>query len=200
MNVTANLQKLTRQDLWSLEDYAQKRDDFRARVMTHKKHRSLQLGPHVRLLFEDRMTMQYQVQEMLRAERIFEAEGIQDELNVYNVLIPDGNNWKATMLIEYADVPERQQALARLIGIETKTWLQVAGHPQVFAIADEDLERETDDKTSSVHFLRFELTPDMVKALKDGVELDAGVDHENYHARVAPVPEALRKSLISDLE
>ncbi|MDE2234832.1 MAG: DUF3501 family protein [Gammaproteobacteria bacterium] len=195
----ANLHKLARQDLWNLEDYAQKREGFRARVMAHKKSRSLQLGPHVRLLFEDRLTMQYQVQEMLRAERIFEPEGIQDELNVYNALIPDGSNWKATMLIEYADVLERHKALARLIGIETRTWIQVAGHEPVHAIADEDLERETAEKTSSVHFLRFELSPEMIAAFKKGAVLNAGVDHPNYHARVAPLAEALRRALLADL-
>ena len=195
----ASLHKLARQDLWSLEDYAQKRDGFRAQVMAHKQNRSLQLGPHVRLLFEDRITMQYQVQEMLRAERIFEPEGIQDELNVYNALIPDGSNWKATMLIEYEDVLARQKALARLIGIEHQTWIQVAGHSPVHAIADEDLERETAEKTSSVHFLRFELTPEMITSFKAGAALNAGVDHPNYRARVAPVTAELRRALLADL-
>lgn len=195
-----NIHKLERGDLWNLEDYARKRTAFREDVMSHKKNRSLPIGPHVRLLFEDRMTMQYQVQEMLRVERIFEAEGIQDELNVYNALIPDGGNWKATMLIEFEDVVERQKALARLIGIEAKTWMQVAGHEPVDAIADEDMERENADKTSSVHFLRFELTPPMVKALKGGAALNAGVSHENYRESVIPVPDALRKSLLADLD
>ncbi|HVA55697.1 MAG TPA: DUF3501 family protein [Gammaproteobacteria bacterium] len=194
-----NRHKLEGTDLWSLEDYAHKRTAFREQVMAHKKNRSLQIGPHVRLLFEDRLTMQYQVQEMLRAERIFEAEGIQDELNVYNALIPDGSNWKATMLIEFDDVAERQKALTRLIGIENKTWMQVAGHQPVYAIADEDMERENADKTSSVHFLRFELTPAMMKAFKAGIALNAGVSHENYHESATPVPDALRKSLLADL-
>ena len=199
MSIKSSMQKLEREDLWSLEDYAQRRAAFREQVMAHKQNRSLQIGPHVRLLFEDRLTMQYQVQEMLRAERIFEAEGIQDELNVYNALIPDGSNWKATMLIEFEDVAERQKALTRLISIEAKTWIQVAGHERVYAIADEDMERENADKTSSVHFMRFELKPDMLKALKTGAALNAGVSHDNYHETAAPVPDALRKSLLADL-
>ncbi|MGA9853816.1 MAG: DUF3501 family protein [Gammaproteobacteria bacterium] len=193
------MHKLERKDLWNLEDYAQRRAAFREQVMVHKQNRSLQIGPHVRLLFEDRMTMQYQIQEMLRAERIFETEGIQDELNVYNALIPDGNNWKATMLIEFEDVAERQKALTRLIGIENETWMQVAGHEPVYAIADEDMERENADKTSSVHFLRFQLTPAMLKSLKAGADLSAGVSHDNYHESVTPAPDALRKSLLADL-
>ena len=199
MSIKSSMQKLQREELWSLEDYAQRRAAFREQVMAHKQNRSLQIGPHVRLLFEDRLTMQYQVQEMLRAERIFEAEGIQDELNVYNALIPDGSNWKATMLIEFEDVAERQKALTRLISIEAKTWIQVAGHERVYAIADEDMERENADKTSSVHFMRFELKPDMLKALKTGAALNAGVSHDNYHETVEPVPDALRKSLLADL-
>ena len=199
MSIKSSMLKLEREDLWSLEDYAQRRAAFREQVMAHKQNRSLQIGPHVRLLFEDRLTMQYQVQEMLRAERIFEAEGIKDELNVYNALIPDGSNWKATMLIEFEDVAERQKALTRLIGIEAKTWIQVAGHERVYAIADEDMERENADKTSSVHFMRFELKPDMLKALKTGAALNAGVSHDNYHETVEPVPDALRKSLLADL-
>jgi Protein of unknown function (DUF3501) len=194
-----NMQKLDRKDLWSLEDYAQKRTSFREQVMAHKKDRSLSIGAHVRLLFEDRLTMQYQVQEMLRAERIYEAEGIQDELNVYNALIPDGDNWKATLLIEFEDVSERQKALARLIGIENRTWVQVGAQEPVYAIADEDMERENADKTSSVHFLRFQLTPAMIKSLKKGAALNAGVSHENYNQSVRPVPDDLRKSLIADL-
>ncbi|MGB9429741.1 MAG: DUF3501 family protein [Gammaproteobacteria bacterium] len=193
------MQKLTRQDLWGLEDYAQKRDDFRKQVMAHKKIRSLQIGPHLRVLFEDRLTMQYQVQEMLRAERIFESEGIREELDTYNALIPDGSNWKATMMIEFEDIAERQTALARFIGIEDETWMQVAGYAKVKAIADEDMERETADKTSSVHFLRFELARDMVKTLKDGAALNAGVDHANYNHRVEPVADSLRKALLADL-
>jgi hypothetical protein len=194
------MRKLERKDLWSLEDYAGRRTAFREQVMAHKKNRSLQIGPNLRLLFEDRLTMQYQVQEMLRAERIFEAEGIQDELNTYNALIPDGNNWKATMLIEFEDIAERQKALSHLIGIEDKTWMQVSGHDPVYAIADEDMARENADKTSSVHFLRFQLMPDMVKSLKAGAALNAGVSHSNYDHKLTPVPDALRTALLADLD
>jgi len=194
-----SMQKLTRQDLWSLEDYAQRRDQFRRQVMAHKKNRGLQIGPHLRLLFEDRMTMHYQVQEMLRAERIFEADGIQGELEAYNPLIPDGSNWKATMLIEFEDIAERQKALAQLIGIEDKVWVQVPGHDRVYAIADEDMERERADKTSSVHFLRFELTSQMIQALKHDAHLAAGVDHPNYRYMIEAVPDSLTQALLKDL-
>lgn len=193
------MQKLTRKDLWSLEEYAQKRDTFRQQVMVHKKNRSLPIGPHLRLLFEDRLTMQYQVQEMLRAERIFESEGIQEELDTYNDLIPDGHNLKATLLIEYEDIAERQKALTQLIGIEDKVWLRIAGHDKVYAIADEDMQRERADKTSAVHFLRFELTPEMIKQLKSGAHLTAGVDHANYDYMIEAVPDAVRQSLLGDL-
>ena len=198
MNLTT-MQKLERKDLMGLEEYAQKRAEFRQGIIAHKRARTLHIGPNLTLLFEDRLTMQYQVQEMLRAERIFEAEGIQEELEAYNPLIPDGSNWKATLLIEFADEGERRQALAKLIGIEDRVWMRVQGHEQVRPIADEDLKRETEEKTSSVHFLRFELTAEMVRALKQGAALDAGVDHPNYHHEVKPVPDALRKSLIADL-
>lgn len=193
------MQKLSRQDLWSLEDYAQKRDAFRRRLMEHKRARNLQVGPHVRLLFEDRLTMQYQIQEMLRAERIFEAQGIQDELDTYNALIPDAGNLTATMMIEFENVAERQQALARLVGIEDRVWLQVAGFNRVFAIADEDMDRSTADKTSSVHFLRFELAASMVGAFKNGAALGAGIEHANYQYSVAAIPAELRASLMADL-
>lgn len=193
------MQKLNRKDIWSLEEYAQKRAAFRQQVMAHKRDRNLQVGPHVRLLFEDRLTMQYQVQEMLRAERIFEAAGIQDELDTYNALIPAAGNLKATMMIEFEDVAERQQALAGLVGIEDKVWLQVAEFDKVYAIADEDMERSNADKTSTVHFMRFELTPPMVAALKDGAALSAGADHVNYRHSVEVIPDNLRTSLITDL-
>ena len=196
---TASMQKLERKDLMGLEEYAQKRAEFRQEIIAHKRARTLHIGPNLTLLFEDRLTMQYQVQEMLRAERIFEAAGIQEELEAYNPLIPDGSNWKATLLIEFADEGERRQALAKLIGIEDRVWIQVQGHEKVRPIADEDLTRETEEKTSSVHFLRFELTAEMVKALKQGAALDTGVDHPNYHHEVKPVPEAFKKSLITDL-
>ena len=193
------MQKLSRQDLWSLEDYAQKRDAFRRRLMEHKRARNLQVGSHVRLLFEDRLTMQYQIQEMLRAERIFEAQGIQDELDTYNALIPDAGNLTATMMIEFENVAERQQALARLVGIEDRVWLQVAGFNRVFAIADEDMDRSTADKTSSVHFLRFELAASMVGAFKNGAALGAGIEHANYQYSIAAIPAELRARLVADL-
>ena len=191
--------RLERNDLMGLEQYARERPAFREKLIAHKRARTLHIGPHLTLLFEDRLTMQYQVQEMLRAERIFEAAGIQEELDAYNPLIPDGRNWKATMLIEYADEAERRGALARLIGVEQRMWLQVRGFGPIAPIADEDLERETAEKTSSVHFLRFELTSSMVKALKEGEVLDAGVDHPQYSYSVKPIPAELQKSLIADL-
>lgn len=193
------MDKLTPADLMSLEHYARERPAFRARVLEHKRDRKLAVGPHVTWSFEDRLTMQYQIQEMLRAERIFEPEGIREELDAYNPLIPDGANWKATLLIEFPDVAERQRQLARLIGLEDRCWVQVRGHDRVYAIADEDLERETADKTSAVHFLRFELAPAMVSALKSGGSLAVGVDHENYRHAVDPVPEPVRASLVRDL-
>jgi len=190
---------ITQDSLLSLERYHKERPAFRARVIAHKKLRTLHLGDHVTLLFEDELTIRYQVQEMLRVERIFEDEGIQDELAAYNPLIPDGSNWKATMLIEYPEVAERQAMLARLKGVETRVHVQVAGCEPVLAIADEDLERENDEKTSSVHFLRFELSPAMVAALKAGAELSIGVQHDHYQALAAPVPAELRQALIADL-
>jgi hypothetical protein len=194
------MQSLTRDDLMSLERYAEERAAFRARVMAHKKHRQVRLGEHATLYFEDRVTIQYQIQEMLRVERIFEREGMQEELDAYNPLIPDGSNLKATFMIEYADADERKRELAKLVGIEDRVWVRVAGHDQVFAIADEDLERETEEKTSSVHFLRFELTDAMVAALKQGAELSMGVDHDNYRHEVAGLPCAVRECLTGDLD
>ena len=192
--------KITRDSLMTLEAYAKGRKDFRARVMAHKKDRTLHLGDHVTLIFEDELTMRYQVQEMLRAEKVFEEAGIQEEIDAYNPLIPDGRNFKATMMIEYEDEAERRAALAKLKGIEDKTWIRVAGHSPVYAIADEDLERETEEKTSSVHFLRFELDDAMARALKAGSSLSAGVDHPHYHAALDPAPPALRSSLSQDLD
>ncbi|HMM53415.1 MAG TPA: DUF3501 family protein [Candidatus Desulfobacillus sp.] len=189
---------LRHEDLYSLEQYARLRPEFRARVMAHKKTRLLPLGAHATLHFEDALTMQYQVQEMLRLERMFEPELIQEELDVYNPLIPDGHNWKATFMIEYPDEAERRAALARLIGIEKTVWLQVAGCDKVYPIANEDLERETEGKTAAVHFLRFELTPPMIAAAKAGAVLRAGIDHANCREAV-DVPEAVRASLIADL-
>jgi Protein of unknown function (DUF3501) len=193
------MEQLKRSDLYSLENYAVIRDEYRAEVMAHKKLRHLQLGENLRLLFEDRMTMQYQVQEMLRIEKIFDAEGIEDELGAYNPLIPDGQNLKAVMMIEFSDVEERKGALAKLIGIERKTWLEVAGFDKVFPISNEDLERETDEKTSSVHFMRFEFTPEMISALKDGAEMKAGVDHAEYQYEMV-VDDSVRQSLVGDFD
>jgi hypothetical protein len=191
--------KITRDSLMTLEAYSKARPQYRARVMVHKKDRTLALGDHVTLIFEDELTVRYQVQEMLRVERTFEEAGIQDELDAYNPLIPDGSNWKATMMIEYPEAAERQRMLARLIGIEDRVWVQVEGHARVYAIADEDLERENADKTSSVHFLRFELDCAMAQALKTGANLAVGIDHPEYSFAVASVAPAARASLAADL-
>lgn len=194
------MQKLTRDDLYSLEKYAEVRSQFRAEVMEHKKNRQVAVGPNATLYFEDRLIMQYQVQEMLRAERIFESAGIQEELDSYNPLIPDGHNWKATFMIEYPDELERKQALAKLIGIEDRVWVKVAGFAPVYAIADEDIERETADKTSSVHFLKFDLDADMIAAAKDGAAISIGIDHDHYNHQVDPVPANVRDALTADLD
>jgi hypothetical protein len=186
-------------DLMGLEQYAGQRPAFRAKVLAHKRDRTIQCGPNATLCFEDRLTVQYQVQEMLRIERIFEAAGIEDELSTYNPLIPDGANWKATLLIEYPDAGERRAALARLKGVEHRCWVRIAGHERVFAIADEDLERGNEEKTSAVHFLRFELAPAMVAAAKAGAALSLGIDHDAYRHAVDPLPEASRASLAADL-
>lgn len=191
--------KITRDSLMTLEAYAKARNDFRSRVIEHKKTRTLPLGGNVTLIFEDELTMRYQVQEMLRVEKIFEEAGIQDEIEAYNPMIPDGGNWKATMMIEYPDVEERQRMLAKLIGIEDSVWVRVAGFAPVHAIADEDLDRSTDEKTSAVHFLRFELDATMRQALKAGAALAAGVDHAQYRATVDPLPPATRAALLQDL-
>jgi len=191
--------KLAREELYSLEDYARLRPDFRARVMAHKEARKVAIGPNATLYFEDRMTMQYQVQEMLRIEHIADAEGIAQELGVYNPLVPDGSNWKATFMMEYADAEERRKALAQLKGVERRVWVRVAGFDPVYAIADEDLEREDESKTSSVHFMRFELTPEMRRAVKAGAAIAAGIDHEHYRYSVEAVAPAVRESLAQDL-
>ena len=191
--------QLTRQDLYSLEKYAEIRNDFRKKVMQHKKDRRVAIGDHVALYFEDAMTMQYQVQEMLRIEKIFEASGIQEELDVYNSLIPDGSNWKATLMIEYEDEQERKAALAKLIGIEKKLWIKVADCEPVTPIANEDLDRETEDKTSSVHFVRFELTPEMVEKAKSGASISMGIDHEAYQHSVV-VADNIHSALVRDLD
>src|SRR5687767_213573 len=191
--------RLARADLMSLEQYSTARKDFRARVLDHKRHRLVSIGPNATWAFEDRLTIQYQVQEMLRVERIFEAAGIQDELDAYNPLIPDGSNWKVTFLIEFPDPDERKARLAVLKGIEDRCWVQVAGCERVFAIADEDLERENEEKTSSVHFLRFELAPEMVAQVKSGAAIGVGIDHPNYKYEVSPLGAAYRDSLARDL-
>jgi len=188
-----------RDRLMTLERYAKERPQFRARVMEHKKNRTVHLGEHVVLIFEDELTIHYQIQEMLRAERIFEEEGIQEELDAYAPLVPDGSNWKATMMIQYPDIDERRRMLAQLIGIEDRVWVQVAGHDRVFPIADEDLERETAEKTSSVHFLRFELNSGMVSALKQGAAIAMGIDHPAYRVS-ADIAPAVRDSLVRDLK
>ena len=194
------MEKLTRENLFSLEKYAEVRSDFRAQVMAHKRDRRLALGPNATLYFEDRLTMQYQVQEMLRIERIFEAAGITEELDAYNPLIPDGNNWKATFMVEFPDVDERRVMLGRLVGIEDRVWMQVGEFEKLRPIADQDLERDTEDKTSAVHFLQFDLPQEQIAALKEGASLSAGIDHENYSAEVRPVPDNLRTSLLKDLD
>ena len=193
------MNKLTRNDLYALEKYADIRPQFRSQVMAHKKNRQVAIGPNATLYFEDRLTMQYQVQEMLRIERIFEAQGINDELAAYNPLIPDGSNWKATFMVEFPDSEERREALKRLKGIEGKVWVRVAGFEPLRAHADEDLEREDQEKTSAVHFLRFELTPEMVKSVKQGARIATGIDHPAYTHQVDPVPQAVRDSLAQDL-
>ena len=191
--------KITRESLMTLETYTKERQHFRARVLEHKRPRTVHLGDHVTLVFEDELTLRYQIQEMLRIEKTFEEAGIQDELDAYNPLVPDGSNFKASMLIEYDDVDERRRALARLRGIEDRVWVRVGGFDRVFAIADEDLERETDEKTSAVHFLRFELAPEMAGALKNGAPLGIGVDHPEYTAEIPAVGDATRKALAEDL-
>ncbi len=195
-----HINKLRREDLYSLEDYAAMRDEYRKKIMAHKENRRVELGENILLSFEDREIMQYQVQEMLKAEKIFEAEGIEEELAAYNPLIPDGTNWKATLLIQYPEVEERQKQLTKLIGIENKIWMQVEGFDKIFAIADEDLERDNAEKTSAVHFMRYELDSDMIDAVKNGAAISAGVDHENYQASLSPLPANVRDSLASDLD
>ena len=190
---------ITRESLMGLETYAKTRTEFRKQVMEHKKNRSVYLGNHVTLLFEDEITLRYQVQEMLRIEKIFEEEGIQSELDAYNPLCPEGSNFKATMLIEYGNIAERKVALAKLIGIEDRLFIQVEGQARVYAIADEDLERETAEKTSAVHFVRFELTPEMKSALKSGAQMMVGCDHPNYPVHLEELPQETLSALLKDL-
>ena len=190
---------IPRESLLSLEEYARQRPQFRARVIEHKKHRTLHLGEHVALQFEDELTIRYQVQEMLRIERIFEDEGIRGELEAYTPLLPDGSNWKATMMIEYPDEAERRRMLAELKGVERRVWAQAQGCERVYAVADEDLERENAEKTSSVHFLRFELAAPMIAALKSAAALSVGIDHPAYRHELAPVSHQIRDALVADL-
>jgi hypothetical protein len=191
--------QISHDSLMTLETYSKERQEFRARVMSHKKNRRVQLGKNITLIFEDELTIRYQIQEMLRVEKIFEEVGILDELHTYGVLVPDGSNWKATMMIEYADPDERAIRLAQLIGIEDTVWVRVQGHDPVYAIADEDLERENEEKTSSVHFLRFELAQDAIRALHQGATLSMGIDHPAYQAVIESVDIAVRESLVDDL-
>lgn len=193
------MKKITRDNLMSLEAYAKARKDFRAQAIAHKRLRSVHIGEHVTLLFEDEMTIRYQIQEVLRVEKTFEESGIQDELDAYTPLVPDGRNFKATMLIEYVDESERRIALTKLKGIEDKTWVQVEGSKKVYAIADEDLKRENETKTSAVHFLRFELTQEMAAALKYGVSLTMGIDHAQYSVAMN-VSNQTRTALVNDLD
>ena len=194
-----NMQTIERKDLMTLETYAEQRPAFRAQVLEHKKHRRVLIGEHLNLYFEDRLTIQYQVQEMLRIERIFEVEGIQEELDAYNPLIPDGANLKCTAMLEYQDVQERKRQLALLKGIEDRVWIRVEGFDPVYAIANEDLERSNEEKTSAVHFMRFEMEPGMISALKAGGRLTMGVNHDYYRHETEP-DEATRFSLLEDLE
>ncbi|HCE07829.1 MAG TPA: DUF3501 domain-containing protein [Oxalobacteraceae bacterium] len=191
---------ITRDSLLTLEAYAKARPAMRTEVIEHKKIRNVRLGNHMSLLFEDETTLRYQIQEMLRIEKIYEEEGIQSELDVYNSLVPDGSNFKATMLIEYTNETERKAALAKLIGIEDRVFVQVEGQDRVYAIADEDLERENEEKTSAVHFVRFELTPAMKNALKSGAQMMIGCDHPNYPAHLEELPQETLVSLLQDLD
>ena len=190
---------ISRDSIMTLEAYAKARSEFRAKVMSHKKNRKVSLGENITLIFEDELTIRYQIQEMLRAEKIFEEEGIQDEINAYRSLIPDGNNWKATMMIEYSDPLERADKLTKLIGIENKVWIKIQEFNPVYAISDEDLERATEEKTSAVHFLRFELTQNMIQALRQDASLSVGIDHPVYQVLIQQVDNKVRNSLINDL-
>jgi Protein of unknown function (DUF3501) len=194
------MEKLSRSDLMSLEQYSIDRARLRNEVIAHKQQRNVQVGPNMTWCFEDRTTIRYQVLEMLRAERIFESAGIQDELDAYNPLIPSGSNWKATLLLEFPDPEQRRVALESLIGVEDRCWVRVSEMERVFAIADEDLDRENEDKTSAVHFLRFELTPSMVEAMKSGATLSVGVDHDHYRHMRSPLPRAVCETLARDLD
>ena len=194
------MKKLTRENLFSLEKYSEIRNDFRLKIMAHKKNRRLAIGPNTTLYFEDSLIMRYQIQEMLRAEKIFESSAIDEELVVYNALIPDGNNWKATFMIEFTDEEERRAALKKMLGIENNLWLKIEGFNEIHPVSDEDLERRDDNKTSAVHFLRFQLDHEMIDALKGGCQLSAGINHPEYKYTVNPIPQNVSESLISDLD
>ena len=194
------MKKLARRDLLSLEQYAADRSTLRREVIAHKQLRNVQVGPNMTWCFEDYTTIRYQVLEMLRAERIFESDGIQGELDAYNPLIPDGSNWKVTLLLEFTDPEERRIALEKLIGVEDRCWIRVSEMERVFALADEDMERENDEKTSAVHFLRFELSPSMIEAMKRGASLSVGVDHDHYRHLQSPLPAPVRDALSRDLD
>jgi hypothetical protein len=194
------VKKLTRQDLLGLEQYASERKRLRSEVIAHKQLRNVQVGPNMTWCFEDYTTIRYQVLEMLRAERIFESEGIQAEIDAYNPLIPDSRNWKVTLLLEFPDPQLRRTALEKLIGVEDRCWIRVSEMERVFAVADEDMERENDEKTSAVHFLRFELSPSMAEAMKGDASLSIGVDHQEYRHLLSPLPRPVRDSLRLDLD
>lgn len=194
------MKKLTRENLFSLEKYSEIRNDFRLKIMAHKKNRRLAIGPNTTLYFEDSLIMRYQIQEMLRAEKIFESSAIDDELVVYNALIPDGNNWKATFMIEFTDEEERRAALKKMLGIENNLWLKIEGFNEIHPVSDEDLERRDDNKTSAVHFLRFELSSDLIKSLNHSVTIIFGIDHENYQHNTGDLAEAIKTSIIKDLD
>ena len=194
------MDKLTRHDLMTLEQYSIERPRLRNEVIAHKQQRTVQVGPNMTWCFEDRTTIRYQVLEMLRAERIFESAGIQEELDAYNPLIPSGRNWKVTLLLEFPEADARRAALAKLIGVEDRCWVQVSEMERVFAIADEDIDRENDEKTSAVHFLRFELAPSMILTAKGGASISIGVDHDNYRHSVSPLPDTFRQALSRDLD
>ena len=194
------MQALAHNDLFSLEDYDKQRDSFRERIILHKKNRIILLNENSSLHFEDRLTMQYQIQEMLRAEKIFESELIQEELDAYNPLIPDGSNWKATFMLQYADVTERKRWLQKLTGIENHVWVRVGANDLVYPISNEDMERTTEDKTSSVHFMRFELTKEMVDDAQADANISMGIDHPEFIVNVNKLPDAIRLSLVSDLD
>ncbi len=194
------MNELERKNLWSLEEYVEKRDEFKAKIIAHKQNRQLPIGPNATVYFEDRLTIQYQIQEMLRIERIFEVAKIEEELNTYNSLMPDGSNWKATFMIEFADEHERRVALAKMRGVEDAVWMQIEGHDKIPLFANEDLERTNKDKTSAVHFLRIELEQEMIASLKDGANLSAGIRHAEYNYVVDVIPDNVRKLLLEDLD